>query len=190
MGLFSLLLLSSCVSPLFVTRSDLLRKRDHQISTSNLYGQSPGAKGWFDLSRQEITDLAFLKGQEVNSLTLYQTPIFDLSPLKCLGVKRLAINRTLVTDLTPLKGRQLEELYLDVQFTTSGLQLLRKMKSLRLINGIPVDEFWKTYDEGKGSRRTFTDKKYMHREYVETQSIDALMVLMWQRIEDGRYRPN
>jgi hypothetical protein len=64
----------------------------------------------------------------------------------------LAIYNSGITDLTPLQGMPLEEIRLTPKNITRGLDILRDMKSLKLI-GIdqdrvwPTAEFWERYDK-------------------------------------------
>jgi Leucine-rich repeat (LRR) protein len=126
----------------------------------------------------EVEDLAPLKGMPLTSLSLIQCvkvrnldalegmKLKDLDLRFCNGVKDLKPLRGMpltsllityceqITDLTPLEGVNLEALSLTPKRITGGLDVLRKMKSLKRIStsedgGYPVEEFWKKYDAGE-----------------------------------------
>lgn len=108
--------------------------------------------GLFTLDLQKnshLSDLSVLKGIPIKELHMYQSPVFGLSPVRDMPkLKKLTFNRTLVTDVSPLEGLDLEFITFDAQFITNGLASLRKMKSLKIING-PAEAFWRHYDAGQ-----------------------------------------
>jgi hypothetical protein len=54
-----------------------------------------------------------------------------------------------VRNLTPLEGMALIEFNVVPKIITTGLDVVRKMKSLGRINYMPAGEFWKKYDAGE-----------------------------------------
>jgi hypothetical protein len=122
-----------------------------------------------------VSDLAPLKGIPLKELRLNGTPIRDLGPLKGMPLASLNIDGTKVSDLVPLENMPLHDLSIlgisvsDVSplhnalltsliFTpeniTSGIEVLRAMKSMVLIGPsyggrLPPADFWKKYDAGE-----------------------------------------
>ena len=81
-----------------------------------------------------------------------------LEPIKAMPLTTLHIVESGVRDLTPLNGMTLTEIFLTPKNIKSGMQVLRQMKSLRVIgNGLVFedkakfspDQFWKKYDAGE-----------------------------------------
>jgi len=77
------------------------------------------------------------------------SPTFTGMPLKLLSIFKAGI-----TDLRPPHGMELEEIRLTPKNITQGLDMLRDMKSRKVI-GIgdiqawPAAEFWERYDKGE-----------------------------------------
>jgi hypothetical protein len=70
-----------------------------------------------------------------------------------ITLRRLNIASSAVTDVTPLKDLRLERLVLSPEKIQTGMEVLRDMKSLVLIQTSVADEksaesFWKSYDLG------------------------------------------
>jgi hypothetical protein len=88
-----------------------------------------------DHTRLGNKGLTHFKGLRLTSLWIYNTGVTD-------------------TDLTPLQGMPLEDILLTPKSITRGLDILRDMKSLKII-GIdfgqswPAAEFWERYDTGE-----------------------------------------
>lgn len=101
---------------------------------------------WLDLRGTGVTDLSVFKEIDMTGgLLLEQTPVRDLSPLAGKRLVELRIADTLVKDLAPLAGMRLEKF----TFMPDGkqdLQVLRRMTTLKTINGRPAAEFWKQHD--------------------------------------------
>ena len=78
----------------------------------------------------------------------------NLEPLRGMPLKMLRAFETGVTDLKPLQGMALEEIRLTPTNITQGLDVLRDMKSLKMI-GIdynqawPTVEFWNRFAKGQ-----------------------------------------
>ena len=102
----------------------------------------------------QIQDLSALKGLSLIHLALDDTKIGDLEPLKGMALKSLYINAPNVSDLKPLEGMSLDDVRLTPKNITSGLDVVRNMKSLKVIgpdhySGWPAKEFWERYDKGE-----------------------------------------
>jgi serine/threonine protein kinase len=94
-----------------------------------------------------VVDLSPLEGTRLTSLDLTLTSVKDLSPLK--GVPTLR-NLNLsgcqdLHDLGALAGMKLNSITLPPQ-PTSGMEALRKMATLQIIQGMPVAAFWPKWD--------------------------------------------
>lgn len=76
------------------------------------------------------------------------TDVSDLSPLRGMPLTRLWCFYTKVTDLSPLKEMPLKELRCDFD-PKRDTEILRSLKTLETINGLPVAEFWKQVEAGK-----------------------------------------
>ena len=108
-----------------------------------------------------VSSLSALKGMPLARLHIQETPVSDLSPLKGMPLTVLQCNDTQVSDLSPLEGMHLLRVWLTPRNITQGINVIRQMKSVRMIgvrgvNLFPADEFWKKYDAGdfgKANRR-------------------------------------
>ncbi len=102
-----------------------------------------------------VADLSPLKGMPLRHLGISRTNVTDLAPLKgMVTLKRLGLADTgRLTDLSPLIGMQLDDISLTPKNITQGLDILRAMKSLKIIaiGGafLPAAEFWERYDKGE-----------------------------------------
>lgn len=96
-------------------------------------------------------DLTPLKGLPLTSLNLGAcTRIKDLTPLRGMALTSLLLhNCGQITDLTPLQEMKLESILFEPRTVKTGVDNLRKMKSLTKINDLPVEAFWKQYDAGE-----------------------------------------
>ncbi len=93
----------------------------------------------------QVADLSPLKNMMLTKLECYMTPVNDLSPLQGMPLKILRCHLSKVADLTPLKGMPLEHLYCDFRAERDAA-ILRPIKTLETINGIPAADFWKDVD--------------------------------------------
>jgi hypothetical protein len=103
---------------------------------------------------EKVTDLTPLKGMPLTTLILQMTPVSDLAPLKGTKLGRLDLgNCASVTNVTPLGGLNLEYIRLDPQRIARGMEVLRKMNSLKTIDvsgkDYPAAEFWKRHGDGE-----------------------------------------
>jgi serine/threonine protein kinase len=88
-----------------------------------------------------IADLSPLKGMRLNILHCMNTKVSDLSPLEGMPLIKLGITGTKVADLSPLKGLPLREIHCNFQ-SKRDTTILRSLKTLETINGVPAAQFW------------------------------------------------
>jgi tRNA A-37 threonylcarbamoyl transferase component Bud32 len=108
-----------------------------------------------------VSNLSPLREMPLTRLHMIGTPVSDLSPLKGMPLLVLQCNETKVSDLSPLEGMHLVRVWLTPRNIAQGMDVLRQMKSIRMIgvrvqNPLTADEFWKKYDAGdfgKANRR-------------------------------------
>lgn len=106
------------------------------------------------LAGTQVTDLTGLPTRKLKSLDVENTKVSTLDVLStATSLERLNIAKTEVTDLTPLKGLRLQRIVLSPERIVSGMDVLRQMKSLALIQTTIEEEqssedFWKRYDVG------------------------------------------
>jgi Leucine-rich repeat (LRR) protein len=101
-----------------------------------------------------LSDLLPLKGMPLTRMDCSDTLVSDLSPLKGMPLTWFSCGGTKVSDLSPLEGMNLREFYFTPTNITTGIDLIRQMKSLTTIGlswdlRFPPDEFWKKYDAGE-----------------------------------------
>lgn len=102
-----------------------------------------------------ITDISPLKDLPLTDLELWCTDVSDISPLKGMHLKNLNIDSSesaRVEDLTPLEGMELETLKFHANGVNKAIEIVRGMKSLKEINGMTPEEFWKEYDADAPAR--------------------------------------
>jgi serine/threonine-protein kinase len=130
----------------------------------NCYGNPKRSYG------KPIKSLAPLKGMPLMDLSLTSLGDGDLSPLAGMPLTSLSISSMEIKDLSVLKGMPLELLalaidrstpdsdlsqlkdlplkYLSVDFKPErDTEVLRSIKTLERINGKPIAEFWKEFEE-------------------------------------------
>jgi hypothetical protein len=106
------------------------------------------------LTGTQVTDLTGIPAARLVSLDIERTSVTSLDPLSTVStLRRLNIAGTQVTDVTPLKTLRLERLVLSPERIRAGMEALRSMKSLVLIQTsieeeMSADDFWKRYDLG------------------------------------------
>lgn len=106
------------------------------------------------LTATQVTDLSDLPTGRLVSLDIERTAVSNLYPLTTVStLRRLNIAETQVTDVTPLKGLGLERIVLTPERIRTGMEHLRAMKSLVLIQTsieeeMSAEDFWKRYDLG------------------------------------------
>ncbi|MCI0682206.1 MAG: protein kinase [Gemmataceae bacterium] len=94
---------------------------------------------WLDLGETNVKDLSALKDMPLKTLYLEDTQVTDLGPLATLGkLEILWVQKTKVVDLSPLEKTALVEIHLDDPVRHRAA--LRKIKTLKTINGVPADK--------------------------------------------------
>lgn len=96
---------------------------------------------WLDVGSSPVRDLAPLKGVPLRHLALRDTSVSDLSPLHGMVLKSLSFTDTRVVDLSPLAGIEVERIFFSPERIEKGFDVLARVKSLREINGKPVEQF-------------------------------------------------
>jgi len=139
-------------SPLAGLPLEQLNLLNLPFSDLSLLKEMPLRTLW--LTGTQIQDLTDLPKSKLVSLDLANTNVADLEPLAGMSsLRRLNIAETKVTDLTPLQDLKLERLVLSPERIQSGIEHIRAMKSLTLIQTSideqqTADAFWKRYDLG------------------------------------------
>jgi hypothetical protein len=70
----------------------------------------------------------------------------DQTPLQGLPRVFLDLSDTRSSDLTPLTGMRLPELHVTPAQITQGMEVVRAMPSLVMINALPAAAFWQQWD--------------------------------------------
>ena len=121
---------------------------------------------------KNLRSIGPLKGMKLTTVNLHNCPLIqDISPLKGMNLSELALeNCQHITDLSPIAGMQLT--YLNIMGCTGikdltpltgmsltwarlpsqemkGIEILQKMPTLRTINNMPAEQYWKNR-EAKG----------------------------------------
>ncbi len=106
------------------------------------------------LTGTQVTDLSLVPSRKLVSLDIERTEVSSLDALASMSsLRRLNMASTPITDVTPLKNLRLERLVLTPDRIRTGMDELRKVKSLILIQTsidqeMSADDFWKRYDLG------------------------------------------
>lgn len=105
------------------------------------------------LADSEVQDISPLREMKLSALALDHTAITDLSPVQGMPLKDVTIQNTEISDLTPLQGMSLEKICLTPPKIAKGLEIIRQMKSIQIIDiswpaKLSPAEFWKKYDAG------------------------------------------
>jgi serine/threonine protein kinase/Leucine-rich repeat (LRR) protein len=108
---------------------------------------------YLDCGITNVSDLSPLKGMNLTWLSCGVTQVSDLSPIKGMPLTLLWCDTTKISDLSPLQGMNLTAVSVTPRNITTGLYIIRQMKSLKTIGikgnkPFPPDEFWKKYDAG------------------------------------------
>ena len=103
-----------------------------------------------------IANLAPLQGMPLTELWCGGTLVADLSPLEGMPLAALACDHTPISDLSKLQGLNLTYLVLTPASITTGMEIVRQIKSLKTISidgkketEWPAAEFWAKYDSGE-----------------------------------------
>jgi serine/threonine protein kinase len=104
----------------------------------------------------QVADLTPLKGMKLMRIDCSGTEVADLAPLHDMPLTWLNCADSRVTDLTPLKDMNLTEVIFTPSQITSGIDVLRRMKSLKTIavgwnakERYSAEDFWTKYDKGE-----------------------------------------
>lgn len=107
-------------------------------------------------SASQVANLSPLRGMPLIQLVCDVTPVSDLSPIQGMPLEELSCPATQVSDLTPLQGMNLTLIRLTPKNITKGIEIIRQMKSLKIISTawdektqFMPDEFWRKYDAGE-----------------------------------------
>ena len=96
-----------------------------------------------------VVDLKPLAGMRLQRLDMRACLVADLTPLGGMPLRYLnLLGCRRVADLSPLAGLPLEEMAFDPQHVEHGIEAIREMPTLRVINRMPADTFWERYDAG------------------------------------------
>jgi formylglycine-generating enzyme required for sulfatase activity len=107
----------------------------------------------------DVADLAPLHGMPLEKLVVNHTLVSDLSPLRGMSLTSISCFHTRVTDISPLQDMPLKELRWDFDPKRDS-EIVRSIKTLETINGLPAEEFWKEIEAGRiPSPGTGLDKK-------------------------------
>ncbi|MDI6774420.1 MAG: hypothetical protein QME60_03360 [Verrucomicrobiota bacterium] len=123
----------------------------HTVAIPDLTGlKGIPIKGLY-VKNTNVTDIAPLQGMPLEHLVLWDTRVADLTPLggtNAPNLRSLDIRGAAVTNLAPLRGKPLKYLGFEAGLATNGIEAIREMTSLELINKMPAREFWRRYDRG------------------------------------------
>jgi len=109
---------------------------------------------WLCISKsRKLKSLDPLKNLPLKYLDMNNSGVSDLTPLRDLPLETLIIDGTPVTDLTLLKNLKLKEIRFDAKNIKTGLELLRNIKTLTVINEMEAKEFWQKYDAGEFGKK-------------------------------------
>ena len=95
-----------------------------------------------------IGDLTPLRGMPLQTLVCHGTSVSDLSVLQGMPLTKALFDHANVKDLSPIRNAPLTELRCDFD-PNRDTEILRSIKTLEKINGLPVAEFWKRVEAGK-----------------------------------------
>ncbi|MBI5686193.1 MAG: protein kinase [Verrucomicrobia bacterium] len=90
----------------------------------------------------QVKDLSPLSGMRLATLGINDTPVEDVSALAGMPLTVLWCHNSKVANLSPLRGMPLRELRCDFMMARDA-DLLRGIRSLARINGLPAATFWK-----------------------------------------------
>ncbi|MEQ1862624.1 MAG: serine/threonine-protein kinase [Chthoniobacteraceae bacterium] len=97
---------------------------------------------FLNCGRTDISDLSPLRGMPLTDFNCSRTRVRDLSPVKGMALTRLICDQAFIEDLEPLRGMPLKEIECDFD-PARDTELLRSIRTLAKINGMPAAEFWK-----------------------------------------------
>lgn len=130
---------------LLKTYLELLRSQPHKS-----LGLDNNGMPTVDLNGCSVIDLGIYQG--CSGISLENTAVDSLDPLRPKhkgegwNLRYLNITGSKVTDLAPLTRQPLIEFRFTHGNITNGLDIMRQMKTLKRINGMPAEKFWTEYD--------------------------------------------
>ncbi len=133
------------VSPVHVGTEVILL---HTVTISNLAPLRGIPIPALYVMNTNASDIGPLRGMPLEHLILRNTGVEDLSPLAGMPLRSLDILGTPVADLSPLQGMPLHYLGFEAGRITNGMDVIRQIPTLKLINRLPTNEFWRRYDRG------------------------------------------
>jgi len=109
---------------------------------------------------RQVKDLTPLQGMPIQDLNLFGNPLTDLTLVKGMPLTSLDIAYcSELHDLSQLEGMKLETIALTARNISKGMDVLRRMKTLKTIATnvgggtgpvpYPAAEFWQKYDAGE-----------------------------------------
>ena len=99
------------------------------------------------LISNKVSDITVIKGHPLHTLILHEPTVIDISALNGAPLKVLDIRGSGVRDLSPIESAPLERIWFTVGIVTNGIDVLRKMHTLKEINGMPAAKYWAQYDK-------------------------------------------
>ena len=154
--------------------------------------------GRIDRSRSNVVDLTFLADLKLKELwidytcaadlrPLHEMPleklsmvrahVTDLSPVAALPLKYLDMRETGVTSLWPLKKMKLETLLLTPSRILEGMEVIRKLSTLKKINNKSPEAFWAAQARQKKEMRS-----------PETENVELSVLPALERVViDGKF---
>ncbi len=102
----------------------------------------------------QVSDLSSVEGMHLKYLACHNTKVSKLTPLEGMPLTYMSFSDTQVSDLSPLKGMNLTHVWITPQNITKGMDVIRQMKSVKVISNSrnqtwSPTEFWKKYDAGE-----------------------------------------
>lgn len=101
------------------------------------------------LISNQIHEISALAGMPLENVAVREPAVTNISVLSGAPLQRVDLRGSGITDLTPLSRAPLEALHFDSKTAVRGIDAIRKIQTLRRVNGMPADEFWAKYDARK-----------------------------------------
>lgn len=144
------------------------------------------------LSSSRVRDLGPLRTMPLVDLSIAGTQVTDLDPLRGVRLEYFFLQDTGVPDISPIEGMPLKRFGFSPQHTMKGIEVLRGIKTLEQIDGLPTSpptvqptEFWARYSRGEFRRHAITEALEQMKEAnpeVTTEQWAAVVVI----VEDDR----
>ena len=98
------------------------------------------------IANRKLTDLSPIKNMPLTCLVIRDTAVRDISALKDMKLTVLDMIGAPVADLSPLTNMPLIHMMFTEKAVTNGLDGLRNIPTLKLINKMTPEDYWKDYD--------------------------------------------